>query len=641
MKIVRNLLRIFSFASLFTVSSCLELDLPPLNVVGDEDVFGSRSGITAYLARVYSGMPMEDFRYSPERGFFNGYIMTGMSVIDGDAICGNQGKGAQSENTKYWGDAYSTLRDINYFLETIPQYAANYPEVDVNTWKGEMYFNRAFVYFALVKRYGGVPIVNEVLKYPETPIEELKTARASEEAVYQQVKADCDMAYGLLPETNELGRATKYAALALKSRAMLFAASIAKYNTMELFDENTGDRLCGIPANKATEYYKEAYDAAKALEGHFSLYKNNWVADDKEAQYENFVNLFFDDGSPENILIRQYSYPNSVHSYDCFALPRQLMVGGYSSAVCPTLDFVEMFEGFPKDEQGHIKTTENGKYVLYDNLTDLFKDAEPRLRATVILPGEQFKGEAIEIWRGIYIGSVDDGISPLLPEGYLSRYEVSDSKDLLVTSPSGNNQTPYQLSNGQMMNPAGRSGCFYNDNACAISGFSVRKYMDPDLEAERVLLNYSSQSWIEFRYGEILLNRAEAAIELAEAGAGNEYRSDAFACINEIRERAGATLLQDEAAVTIEVVRTERRKELGFENKTWWDLKRWRTLEDEQNNRIYRVLMPFYADKAGKWFFDARYDENAVRYTIDTRWYYLDIPTDVINSDGLIQNPGY
>lgn len=641
MKIVRNLLRIFSFASLFTVSSCLELDLPPLNVVGDEDVFGSRSGITAYLARVYSGMPMEDFRYSPERGFFNGYIMTGMSVIDGDAICGNQGKGAQSENTKYWGDAYSTLRDINYFLETIPQYAANYPEVDVNTWKGEMYFNRAFVYFALVKRYGGVPIVNEVLKYPETPIEELKTARASEEAVYQQVKADCDMAYELLPETNELGRATKYAALALKSRAMLFAASIAKYNTVELFDENTGDRLCGIPANKVTEYYKEAYDAAKALEGHFSLYKNNWVADDKEAQYENFVNLFFDDGSPENILIRQYSYPNSVHSYDCFALPRQLMVGGYSSAVCPTLDFVEMFEGFPKDEQGHIKTTENGKYVLYDNLTDLFKDAEPRLRATVILPGEQFKGEAIEIWRGIYIGSVDDGISPLLPEGYLSRYEVSDSKDLLVTSPSGNNQTPYQLSNGQMMNPAGRSGCFYNDNACAISGFSVRKYMDPDLEPERVLLNYSDQSWIEFRYGEILLNRAEAAIELAEAGAGNEYRSDAFACINEIRERAGATLLQDEAAVTIEVVRTERRKELGFENKTWWDLKRWRTLEDEQNNRIYRVLMPFYADKAGKWFFDARYDENAVRYTIDTRWYYLDIPTDVINSDGLIQNPGY
>ena len=77
----------------------------------------------------------------------------------------------------------------------------------------------------------------------------------------------------------------------------------------------------------------------------------------------------------------------------CFSIPRQFMVGGYSSAVGPTLDFVEMFDGFPKDENGHIKTTENGKYMLYDNLTDLFKDAEPRLRATVILRGNSLKGK--------------------------------------------------------------------------------------------------------------------------------------------------------------------------------------------------------------------------------------------------------
>ena len=159
---------------LFGMSACIDLDLPPLNVIQNTDVFGSQNGINSYLARVYSGMPMEDFRYSPERGFFNGYVMTGMSVMDGEAICSNQGKGAQSENTKYWGDAYNSLRDINYFLETLPQYASNFHESDMNTWKGEMYFNRAFVYFALVKRYGGVPIVNEVLNYPGQSIEELK-----------------------------------------------------------------------------------------------------------------------------------------------------------------------------------------------------------------------------------------------------------------------------------------------------------------------------------------------------------------------------------------------------------------------------------------------------------------------------------
>ena len=444
-----------------------------------------------------------------------------------------------------------------------------------------------------------------------------------------------------MTETNELGRATKYAALALKSRAMLFAGSIAKYNEIELVDKNTGYQLCGIPATKATEYFKAAYDAAKMLEGHFSLYKKEWVADNKEAQYQNFVNMFFDDNSPENILIRQYLYPNSTHSYDCFSIPRQFMVGGYSSAVGPTLDFVEMFDGFPKDENGHIKTTENGKYMLYDNLTDLFKDAEPRLRATVILPGEQFKGEAVEMWRGIYIGPTDGGISPLIPEGTLAKYESTECKDLIVTSANGSEQTPYKLSNGEMMNPAGRSGCFYNDEASAISGFSVRKYLDPNLEASLVVLNRSAQSWIEFRYGEVLLNRAEAAMELAEAGQGESYKEDAYTCINVIRERAGATLLGNVAETTMEIVRTERRKELGFENKTWWDMKRWRTLDREQNNRIYRILMPFYADKAGKWFFDARYDEKNTRYTVDSRWYYLDIPVNIINSDGLVQNPGY
>ena len=159
MKVLRYL---SCLALTFTMSACLDLNLPPLNVIQDTDVFGSQNGIYSYLARIYSGMPMEDFRYSPERGFFNGYTMTGMSVMDGEAICANQSKGAQSENTKYWRDAYASLRDINYFLETLPKYASNFHDSDINTWKGEMLFNRAFIYFAMVKRYGGIPLVNEV-----------------------------------------------------------------------------------------------------------------------------------------------------------------------------------------------------------------------------------------------------------------------------------------------------------------------------------------------------------------------------------------------------------------------------------------------------------------------------------------------
>ena len=617
--------------------SCMDLDIPPMNVVQDKDIFGSESGIKAYLARVYGQVPMEDFRYSPERGLNNFWIIEPSPYYTGEAV---SSLGAKTENTKYWGDAYRQIRDVNYFLETLPQYEANFSKEQLDTWKGEMLFARAFTYFALAKRYGGVPLVNEVLKYPDQPVDELKIPRSSEEATYDAIKKDLDDAYSLLPETNQVGRATRYVAAALKSRAMLFAGSIAKYNTITNFDDKNV-RLCGIPAEKAADYFKEAYDAAKLLEGHFELYKGAWKDGDKEAQYQNYVDLFFAEGSKENIFVREYQYPNSVHGYDCYCIPRQYMVGGYSSYVNPTLDFVEMFEGFPKDTEGKTLTVgTNGKYVLYDNLTDFFKNAEPRLRATVILPGDEFKGDTLDVRRGIYKGDTNGGIAPLLKQGAIEKYEASEAKDRIVTSSSAT-QDAYTLADGTKMTPAGRSGRFANDGTCARSGFSVRKWMNPDMEAALVLENHSDQTWIEIRYAEVLLNRAEAAMELAEAGKGADYKDDAMQCINDIRERAGATLVKNVGDMAIDTVRIERRKELSFENKTWWDLKRWRILDKEQNNRIYRVLMPFFVDKEYKWFFDARYDEDAAKFTFDTKWYYVDIPSDEIVKNGIKQNPGY
>ena len=145
------------------------------------------------------------------------------------------------------------------------------------------------------------------------------------------------------------------------------------------------------------------------------------------------------------------------------------------------------------------------------------------------------------------------------------------------------------------------------------------------------------------RYAEVLLNEAEAAFELYAAGQGAGYLQDAYDVINKIRERAGATLLNGIGELTsVDIIRRERRKELAFENKTWWDMRRWRIADLEQNGTIYKVLMPFYAAKAGKYFFDARLDERNVRYTFDPRWYYEQIPQgEISTSPSLIQNPGY
>ena len=172
----------------------------------------------------------------------------------------------------YWG--YDKIHDVNYFLETLPAYESNFTQDQINQWLGEAYFSRAFLYFGLVKRYGGVPIIDRVQNYPEESIESLKVSRNKEDEVWTFIGQDLDKAIELLPDTKfaKNSRANKYVAAALKSRAMLYAGTIAKYGTVQL------DGLIGIPREKAVFYLKESYAASKLVEqGGYSLYRNTSV----------------------------------------------------------------------------------------------------------------------------------------------------------------------------------------------------------------------------------------------------------------------------------------------------------------------------------------------------------------------------
>ena len=163
--------------------------------------------------------------------------------------------------------------------------------------------------------------------------------------------------------------------------------------------------------------------------------------------------------------------------------------------------------------------------------------------------------------------------------------------------------------------------------------------------------NQSSQTWIELRYAEVLLNRAEAAFELVLSGestaaSGESYKSEAFKCVNEIRRRAGADLLVSESDLNLDVVRKEIRKELAFEHKTWWNLKRWRVIDKEQNNRRYRTLASFYSVEDDKYFLDQKFQEprggNNYIFTYDTRYYYQPIPgNEITRNPNCKQNPGF
>jgi len=634
---------------MISVSACRKIDIPPPNIISDATVFSSAAGIQAYMSRIYSTLPIEDFRYSPQRGLNFFWIISPTPATTGEALSRDQ-TGSMQENIggwnwDMWSGCYSEIHDCNYFIKTLPAYASKFSADQVKQWLGEAYFIRGMTYFALVKRFGGVPLVTDVFNYTVgSSVEPLKVPRSSEKATWDLVASDFDYAIANLPATNpdasDGSRANKYVAAAFESRAMLYAGSVAKYNTITLFD-GSHNQLCGIPSADATAYFQKAYDAAKTLDGVYSLYLKSWSATDKTAQYQNYVNLFSDASSPETIFVREYQYPNSVHGYDAYNVPRQLIgPNGYSSEVNPTLNFVEMFDGLPKNADGTLKTLDaTGHYNLYTNTMDLFANAEPRLRATVILPGDVFKGQSIEIRRGIYTGA-GTSISPLLPSGSKAQYPTAN----LVTAGNNdlNNSNPYTLPGGGLLKPAGASGIFTGDQTCAISGFSIRKWLDPNLPTAKVLENNEAQTWIEMRYAEVLLNRAEAAYELYAGGGSASLQTDAFTIIDQIRSRAGAIPLVSAGAMTIDTIRKERRKELSFENKTYWDLKRWHVFDKEQNGTIYRILMPFYSAQAGKYFFDARTDERNDVYTYDPRWYYEQLPGEAISkSTNVIQNPGY
>lgn len=671
----------------FLSSSCKKyLDVPPINIVGEEDLFSNSRGMQLYLSRMYSQMPFEDFKYSPARQFFDDWLVT-PGTNEGSSLGRDAGEAMTSEgwarNGAYWTRAFNLLRDANNLIEELPTYKSNFSEEEFNHFIGEGYFARAMVFYALAKRYGGAPLATSLLRYPPKDGEALEVPRSTEEETWNQVLADFDKAAELLAETSPVkGYSNKYVAWGFKSEAMLYAGSVAKYNTFTGFGQKTGVRVVGFDpataADASKKYFAEAYKAANTIikSGKYSLYKKKGGPGDKEGLYQNMVDMYFDASSPENIYTKDYKWPDLAHGYDSYNIPRQLMGGnGYSAGNCPTLDFVELFDGIEKNADGTIKVLDNnGKYLMYDNPTDIFANAEPRLRAYVIFPGDVFKGQVMDVRRGVFTGSITNGIAPLRAVNGNANYTIggpqtynqtdaytgggafSGTKSLFL-SQNGTTHEVATLPDGSKMNGGGANGPFgTSDMTAAFTGFMVRKWLNPNMAQALVLEGRSEQSFILMRYAEVLLNAAEAAAELMLAGVaspdGDDLNAVAYEAIRSIRERAGADPLTGISDIAgpdgLKIIRKERRKELAFEHKILWDIRRWRTQHSDMLNGFtqadgayYRGLYPFYSSVANKWFFDAGFEEARKRFRFTQLDYYFAIPGGEVNKSPFIdQQPG-
>lgn len=193
-----------------------------------------------------------------------------------------------------------------------------------------------------MKRYGGVPILDRVQSFPGQRSKSFMCPRNTEEEVFDKISEDLDFAIANLGETSSMrGRANRYVAAGFKSRAMLTAGSIARYNQIKVYDKASGKQLTGIPADRAEDYFEQSWKAAKLLEGKYDLYKAEWKADDKTAQADNFAALFLSvNNNPECVFAREYKYPESGHSWDALFVPYTMHgPDGFSTYANPTPRF--------------------------------------------------------------------------------------------------------------------------------------------------------------------------------------------------------------------------------------------------------------------------------------------------------------
>jgi len=699
------------FLLLVAAVSCQTLDIPPKNIITDEQLLSNEAGMKIYLARLYSSMPFEDFKYIAANGFSGqswtaglGYEGTGESVYRDSWSCSFTGETTSVGNSPdpWWGSAFTLIREANHLIENLPNYKDNFSDVIYNDFIGQGYFVRAYSYTQMARRFGGVPIVKNEFKYPFEG--DIEVARSTERETWDAILADYDEAIKNLATSSTFSNiANKYVALAYKAEAMLYAGSVAKYNEQVTgrltgFGEKTGVRVIGFAEDEwqecSNKYFAEAYKAAKEVieSGKYALYMKSWKEGDKEAQYQNMNDMWRDISSSntENMLVKQYDYPTLAHGLDAYNSP-WIYRSPLSAGSCPTEDFMELFDGFDRDADGTIKTTDGGKidgvpqghYIMYDKPMDFFKNVEPRLRAYVIFPGDVFKTDEIEVRLGIYRGS--EPISPVRKyynyanRGTFFNHQDNYSANLSDYTPQNKDQlTLYMDTNEHTVQveytdaktkqtvkswAAGENGPFLQNAEATMTGLYLRKYLDPNRALADIGEGKSDQPFILMRYAEVLLAAAEAAVELSIAGqpspCGDDMLDVATKAIQEIQKRAGANIITKKLTGDIEsrgIVRKERRKELAYENKSKWDIRRWRVIDEDNRdyfwgeykdcttfgdgrNFAFRGFYPFYSIESGKWFFDISF-ENRKTYSYSATDYYFAIPGgEVTKSKYIDQQP--
>ena len=388
--LIYKLLVLLITASCFSCSKNV-MDKKPLNSYSDVVVWQDATLVSAFVSNVYRSMPTGHF------GGLPAYLscFTDEAEVIGDAFDAVYNAGNVTPSNimgsplDYWGPLYSVVGKCNLFLDRI-QNSGITDQALKTRMTAEIKTLRAYAYFQLISFYGGVPLIRK----PLTPADNLKIPRNSYDEVMSFVIAELDEAAAILPATYpaaDQGRLTKGAALSIKSRALLYAASTL--NNLE----------GGKPK------WQKAADAAKAVID-MNIY----------SLFSDYKNLFLRANAYNSEIIWQRPYNNLVDfeiSVESAFYPPGSNGRSQLSPIHNIVDDYETLNGLlPKDDPTY-------------NPQNPYANRDPRLNASILYDSSMFKGRRIQLFTG--------GIDADIPGSTVPRpgYYFRKFNDTTITDP--------------------------------------------------------------------------------------------------------------------------------------------------------------------------------------------------------------
>lgn len=531
------------------MASCSDfLDVNPRNKISDAAVWGNVDLANAALNDCYRYVEGENEQGVPFCSYTDDvYNRTGYATnvyCEGQVSCDNYNVGFSEARGNTWNFYYTGIKQVNELLENIGGVSVTEGSSDATKKKlieGQAYFLRAFFYHQLYSLYGRVPLIYHVLDINS----EWKETRAPMDEVADSICKDCDRAAEILPtaysSSEDFGRATKGAALAVKARTLLYKAS----------------PLFGTPSK---ERWQAASDANKAVID-LNVYSLPSVNSADE-----YAALFYDAQNPEIIFEKLYNSkdPDGGALNYLFEAPMGAFAGGHGWGVwLPTYNAADVYENADgsKFDMQNVAPHAIKMPSVVDG-TVVYKD-------TTILATTKSPYEGREM--RFYSNFIYDG----------SEWGYGDSKRTIGVYEAGEEGVK-----GGNSSASNTDDEYWNATK---TGYYIKKFLNPDYNNEQED-EMDTTPWIFFRLAEIYLNYAECQMEL-----GN--KEEALKYINLVRQRVhlpaatGADLRSE--------YEYERRVELMFEGRRFFDLRRWKKMAVAYSDTNLPRAMKIYKMKDG------------------------------------------